>query len=276
MNNTGGHYPQTTIQQQQELPNASSFIMNQRMPQPSFPSIQQNPFMINKQSFQQQRDLFNTENSGLSSRCSDSTLNQETTHLNSTDNYAFNDNTEMLNNGQESINSASTQSLFSSNLPKQPSNFKNLNKKGCNLKLLHWNKGSSRLENKMDEVKMIIQKYKPHALGLSEANLFFDTDQALVQIEDYELHICDTITNPDLMVSRVVVYTHKSVNTKVRRDLMDDRISTLWLEIGQPGKRKVLLGNAYREWSYLRQNNSHSGSDIAQLRRWKLLIENGN
>ena len=227
MNNTGGHYPQTTIQQQQELPNASSFIMNQRMPQPSFPSIQQNPFMINKQSFQQQRDLFNTENSGLSSRCSDSTLNQETTHLNSTDNYAFNDNTEMLNNGQESINSASTQSLFSSNLPKQPSNFKNLNKKGCNLKLLHWNKGSSRLENKMDEVKMIIQKYKPHALGLSEANLFFDTDQALVQIEDYELHICDTITNPDLMVSRVVVYTHKSVNTKVRRDLMDDRISTL-------------------------------------------------
>ena len=59
MNNTGGHYPQTTIQQQQELSNASSFIMNQRMPQPSFPSIQQNPFMINQQSVQQQRDLFN-------------------------------------------------------------------------------------------------------------------------------------------------------------------------------------------------------------------------
>ena len=76
---------------------------------------------------------------------------------------------------------------------------------------------------------MIIQKYKPHALGLSEANLFFNTDRSLVQIEDYELHICDTITNPDLMVSRVVVYTHKSVNTKIRRDLMDDRISTCLL-----------------------------------------------
>ena len=39
MNSTGGQYPQTTIQHQQELSNASSFNMNQRLPQPSFPSL---------------------------------------------------------------------------------------------------------------------------------------------------------------------------------------------------------------------------------------------
>ena len=43
--------------------------------------------------------------------------------------------------------------------------------RGRGIKLLHWNKGSSYLQNKYHEVETIIDGHKPHVLGLSEANL---------------------------------------------------------------------------------------------------------
>ena len=44
------------------------------------------------------------------------------------------------------------------------------------LKLLHWNKGSAILENKINEIEAIIQDYQPHILGMSEANYFKKND----------------------------------------------------------------------------------------------------
>ena len=35
---------------------------------------------------------------------------------------------------------------------------------------MYWNKGPSALHNKMLEIETIIDKHKPHILGLGEAN----------------------------------------------------------------------------------------------------------
>ena len=120
---------------------------------------------------------------------------------------------------------------------------------------LHWNKGSSHLENKTDDVEALIQKYHSHILGLSESNLFIRHDLSNVQLPEYILHICPTIINPVLNVSRVVVYIHKSLVVKVRPDLMDNKISSIWLEMGLPRRKKIPVCNTYREWGHLRQGD---------------------
>ena len=108
------------------------------------------------------------------------------------------------------------------------------------IKLIHLNKGPSYLANKHQEIEIIVANNKPHILGLSEANLKCDHNQGLVQHQDYDLHTCDTISNPELGISRIVVYSQKSLVVKRRRDLEDSTISAIWLEIGLPRQ-------AYRE-----------------------------
>ena len=151
--------------------------------------------------------------------------------------------------------------------------YTNGNRRQHGLRIVHWNKGPSHLVNKIDELKAIVQKYHPHILGLSEANIFRHHDPDKVQIPDYTIHLCPTISNPQLEVSRVVVYTHSSLVVKMRPDLMDDKISSIWMEIGLPGRSKILVCNTYREWQYLGQNDNSSRSIASQLARWELFIK---
>ena len=119
--------------------------------------------------------------------------------------------------------------------------------RGTGMKLIHWNKGPSFLRNKNEEIEALIANHHPHVLGLSEANLRSDHDLDLVQQPDYDLHLCPTSNNPALSISRVVVYTHKSLVVKRRTDLEDERISAIWLEVGLPNKKKILVCQGYRE-----------------------------
>ena len=151
--------------------------------------------------------------------------------------------------------------------------YTNGNRRQHGLRIVHWNKGSSHLENKINELETIVEKYHPHILGLSEANLYSHHDPDKVQIPDYTLHMCPTMTNPQLGVSRVVVYTHSSLVVKMRPDLMNNRISSIWMEIGLPGRSKILVCNTYREWQYLGQNDNSSRSLASQLARWELFIQ---
>ena len=74
-------------------------------------------------------------------------------------------------------------------------------------------------------------------------------------MKDYELITAKTMENPRLQYSRVVVYKHSSIVSKVRTDLMSDEFSSIWIECGLPRKRKFLVCNLYREWQYLGQGD---------------------
>ena len=144
--------------------------------------------------------------------------------------------------------------------------------RGIGLKLVHWNKGPAFLQNKHTEIESIIADHQPHVLGLSESNLKRDHDLGLVQHEDYHLHLPPTLNNPELDTARVVVYTHKSLIVKRRADLEDNRISAIWLELGLPQKKKILVCQGYREWRYLGQADSSSSTVAAQLERWSVFL----
>ena len=129
------------------------------------------------------------------------------------------------------------------------------------------------MENKHNDIEDVIASHKPHVLGLSEANIRKGHDLANVQIRDYQLHTALSLHNENIGVSRVAVYTHKSLVVKRRNDLENDTIASIWLEIGLPRTKKILICNAYREWKHLYQDNNRAGTIQAQLERWGQLLD---
>ena len=168
--------------------------------------------------------------------------------------------------------------IYKSHISKKDRNFfarmvhGNRSQRGHGIKLVHWNKGPAFLINKHQEVETVLADHRPHVLGLSEANLKKDHDQSLVQHQDYNIHVCDTIDNPQLGISRVVVYCHRSLVVRRRKDLEDKTISAIWLEIGLPKQKKILHCQAYREWQHLGQADNLSGNIAAQLHRWEIFL----
>ena len=147
------------------------------------------------------------------------------------------------------------------------------NRSNRGIKLSHWNAGNAHLENKINEIENTIGNHHPHILGISEANLHNHQRKENCDIEDYSLITCKTIDNPNLLVSRVVVYKHSSLVAKLREDLMSEWFSSIWLEVGFPGKKKFLVCNLYRDWQYLGQED-HSSLEISeQLARWVIFLE---
>ena len=156
---------------------------------------------------------------------------------------------------------------------KMVTNFENRylhgNRKLSGIKISHWNKGGSHLGNKILEVKSIISETRPHIFGLSEANLFEDHDRNLVEIQDYDLHLPLTHSNPLLECSRIVTYTHKSLVSKPRNDLMSPRFSSIWLEVGLPRQKKFLVCQVYREWQLLNSDIDNASNSVEhQMLRW--------
>ena len=150
----------------------------------------------------------------------------------------------------------------------------NRSQRGHAIKLVHWNKGPGFLANSHRDIETILANHQPHVIGLSEANLKSTHDISAVQHSDYHLHTCPTLGNPALRISRVVNYTHKSVIVKRRDDLDDDKISAIWLEVGLPRHKKIIICQAYREWGYLDQGaDKTSGTIQAQLERWTVFLD---
>ena len=49
---------------------------------------------------------------------------------------------------------------------------------------------------------------------------------------------------------------------------MSETFSSIWLELGHPRQKKILVCQLYRDWAYLGQSDAISGSTQAQLTRW--------
>ena len=145
--------------------------------------------------------------------------------------------------------------------------YTNGNRQARGIKIAHFNKGPGHLSTKVNEIENAISGFHPHIFGISEANLFKHHDLQDVQIPDYNLHTCPTLSNPDLGYSRIVVYTHKSIVCKLRPDLMDDSYSSIWMQVGLPRHKQILVCQTYREWQLLHQADTSSKNIGPQLDR---------
>ena len=110
----------------------------------------------------------------------------------------------------------------------------------------------------MNEIEILVDKYRPDVIGLSESNLKSDVDPDLVKIDDYDVYTALTMKNNKLNISRIVVYTSQNIVAIRRHDLEDENISAIWLEIGLPRQKKILVANLYREWQFKDQEDNSS------------------
>ena len=159
------------------------------------------------------------------------------------------------------------------NNPNFHARYTNGNKRQHGIRIAHFNKGPAHLHNRVQEIEGIIQDHHPHLLGLSEANFFHTHDLNDARIQDYDIFTSLTLTNPDIQASRIIVYKHRSLVGKLRTDLMDNKFSSIWLEIGFPNQKKFLVCQFYRDWQYVGQSNQASKSQAAQFERWNLFID---
>ena len=128
------------------------------------------------------------------------------------------------------------QGYLSQNLREIDHNFQarctygNKNKNG--LRLAHINMGRGLLCNKINELERIISEEKPHVIGISEAQFENSQDINDLRIEKYSIHFSDTLSCPNLNISRIAVLVHEDITAKVRHDLMNKTFSSIWLELG--------------------------------------------
>ena len=54
---------------------------------------------------------------------------------------------------------------------------------------------------------------------------------------------------------------------------MNDIFSSVWLEIGKPRQKKIMLCVLYRDWKYLGQPDDSSNTIDAQLDRWLSFLD---
>ena len=156
------------------------------------------------------------------------------------------------------------------------SKYTNGNRKEHGLKIAHFNMGGGHLENKIDELENVIAGLHPHLIGVSETSFHKHHDAENVQIQGYKFITSNTLNNNNLQVSRISVFVHESVIWKLRTDLMSQEFSSIWLEVGLPRKRKILVCQLYRDWGYLNQPDKSSRSIENQLSRWLGFLEQWN
>ena len=152
----------------------------------------------------------------------------------------------------------------------------NRGQRGKGINCVYWNKGPSFLCNKQLDIETIVERHKPHVLGLGEANFRHDHDLEDVQLPGYTLHLDSSVNNPNLGMARVAVYTHNALRVKRRPDLEDDSIAAIWLECGLPNQQGVIICVGYRQWRLVGQTDNTSASVQEQFARCLIFWTNGN
>ena len=112
----------------------------------------------------------------------------------------------------------------------------------------------------MSEIRNLIQKEKPHILGISEAELKKKNhDLKCLKLPGYDLLLPHSWEKDGK--ARVVVYVKKSLQYEQLSNLQDLEVQTVWLRAGFKNTRKIYFSHLYRE------HTSTLGSSIASQRK---------
>ena len=101
----------------------------------------------------------------------------------------------------------------------------NISKLGS-LKILHFNKGNSKFENKIDDILYVIGKHKPDIFSIQEAN--YDITNHC-NIPGYNIEYNTLTKNHN--VARTIIIIKEGINYKRCNIYEIEYISSIWLQI---------------------------------------------
>ena len=155
------------------------------------------------------------------------------------------------------------------------------NRRNIGYTYLAWNCDKGFLaQNKLDDVKIAIDRHRPNVVGVSEVNFkrnesntdennntCLSTEQLnkKLWIPEYKLILPDSWERYG--VARVIVYVKDDIKVKVRHlDNTYDHLQSIVLELGYGRCKPHVFNFYYREWtSCVRRDNTHQEEDLDTL-----------
>ena len=137
-----------------------------------------------------------------------------------------------------------------------------------NYKILHWNLGARYWQNKLEDIEVLLNQYKPDLCLISEANLWRGLEPDKMEIGGHTLIFPKTMQTQDH--ARIIL-----IVTKLE-ELMDDSMASIWVRIGNPGKNSIKIGGVYREHLILGENNTEMTRQehkFRQEQRWRMSLK---
>ena len=130
------------------------------------------------------------------------------------------------------------------------------------LKYINWNKGNSKLENKINSLQDIITRYKPDIVAIQELNYTNDQDLADVSIPNYKWEMDALLQKNGRARSALLV--HESLRYVRRKDLETEAEAHVWITLNLPAGRKINVQSWYRQWQELGVNGRIEGTNTGK------------
>ena len=150
----------------------------------------------------------------------------------------------------------------------------NIASKSTNLKIIHWNGGGRKWENKLLEIECIIEEYRPDICFISESNLWMNLDAVDMNIHGYTLHLPNTMNS--LGHARLVMLARDNLNVQIVADKNEVEAAMLWVKVGGGRKNTILVGGIYRQHQLLGMSQDNLTSAqllLEQELRWSRIVK---
>ena len=144
------------------------------------------------------------------------------------------------------------------------------------INIMHWNAGNKHWKRKIEEIEALTIEKMPDLLFITEANLMDSTPEAQRLIPGYNITLPLTMDN--LKYARIVLLVKHGLEVKVLHKHMEEDLSTIWVKVGQAGRKPLTVGGIYREHHLLQPNAPRgtpniSGTPAMQQDRWRRVIK---
>ena len=122
--------------------------------------------------------------------------------------------------------------LYESNISKRPTSLRNLNIYSLNI---------FSLMSRLDELRLLIEDKRPHILGINEKRIDQLINDSDISIEGYDVVRRDR----NKFGGGVALYVHKSINFKVREDLMKYDIELISVQVKIGSYKPFIVTSIY-------------------------------
>ena len=142
--------------------------------------------------------------------------------------------------------------------------------------IVHWNLGSRRWQKKIEDIEALILDTDPDLLFISESNLMEDLPEQQRQVTGYRLIL--PLTMPHMKYARLVLLVKEELEVKTMDEYMSQDIASIWVRVGQQGRKPLMVGSIYREQHLLlpgapRGTPNNTDAPAQQLERWRKAVQ---
>ena len=143
---------------------------------------------------------------------------------------------------------------------------------------MSWNKGSQFLINCINDTNYILNRYKPHILTLSEAQVK-PIHESKILFEKYNIEYDNLLHNNKMARSCMLV--HEDIRYERLKDSEPDFTSVIAIKVGLKHCKKFVVIQWYRQWQLLNSIDTESHTTEKQrerinkvMNKWSKLTDN--